>query len=521
MAQRKGTSRGRRRQAAKAPVIDLEAKEVAEESDAPAESQKETPPATETDPVTESKDPDQSSSPKDTKPDVAEPVSDPAEDVETEKPTSSNRGKLIAAGVAGLLLAGAAGGAWFYKDVGADYFPPAASERQAERLAALETRIASLEAANANASAALTKLTSEVEALTKQLQKSATAAAAQSKAADLTASKADEAIALAQKAAEQAAKSAGVNVSTKAAADKAVALAEEAQKAAAATDRELKSAQAGVNELKAALAAAADSASSLSGDASESAKAAQAQISGLTLKLSDLERKLEAGLAKPQADPALSDKISQLENVVAALQTNLANAQKTNKAAEVQAGKQAQRDQMLQALNELTSNAQAGQPFASALAVLETSLTSQPTLKALSAVASTGVPSAKALLGDFSAVRSSLSNSAVQPAAKSAENEPQSSSFIASLQSRLSSVIKIRPSGTKDWAKLSDEMAALAKRGKLTEMVQLAENISEPPPTVLADWLSKAKSRLALERNISALSAAAMEHLATTSKAGG
>ena len=204
---------------------------------------------------------------------------------------------------------------------------------------------------------------------------------------------------------------------------------------------------------------------------------------------------------------------------MATLQANLANALKANKDQAAEAGAMARRSQMVQALSELTSNANAGQPFASALAVLETRLASEPSLQALSAVAGTGVPSTKTLLGAFAAVHASLSKTTPQPAA--GEDQKQSSSFLASLQDRLSSVIKIRPSGTKDWAKLGDEMAALAEKGKLTDMVQLAGNLSETPPKALDDWLNKAKSRLALDRNVSTLSTKAMEHMASTSKTGG
>ncbi|MCP5083780.1 MAG: hypothetical protein GY948_19000 [Alphaproteobacteria bacterium] len=513
MAQRKGTNRGRRRQAAKAPVIDLEASEVPEETDAQADAQDKAPAASESDSVTKNEDTAEPSPQEEAE--ATETASEPAIEIDAEKPKSAGRGKLIAAGVAALLLAGAAGGAWIYKDIGADYFPPAASERQAARLAALETRIASLEATNANVSAALSKLTSELGALSKKFDTTSASTASQSKSAD-------EAIALAQKANEQASQTAAEIESTKGTANKALTLAEQSQKATEAAGKELKSAQVGIDELKAAIAAAAESASSLTGDAGESVKAAQAQISGLTLKLSELERKLDAGLEKPRADTGLSDKIGQLDKVVAALQTSLADALKSQKADVAQAGKLARRDQMVQALSELTSNANAGQPFASALAVLESRLSSEPALQALSAVASAGVPSAKTLLGEFSTVHGTLSKTAIQPAPETAKgDEAQSSSFFSSLQSRLSSVIKIRPSGTKDWTKLGDEMAALAEKGNLTEMVQLADNVPETPPTALGGWLKKAKSRLALDRNLAALSAKAMEHLASTSKTGG
>lgn len=521
MAQRKGTGRGRRRQAAKAPVIDLEASEVAEEPETPAEGEAATNQSETPDAADEKDEVAAESAYEDaTEAETSDP--EPSSEAAAEEPKGKGRGKLIAAGIAALLLTGAAGGAWLYRDVGANYFPSAASERQAAQLAALETRIASLEAANANVSTALGKLTSQIESLTSQLQTTSQATAAQGEQAGQTASKADAANALAEKAGEQAAQAAAAIEGTKAAADKALGLAESASQRTEGIASDLKTAQAGIGELKAAIAAAAESASSLTGDASESVKAAQAQISGLTLKLSEVERKLEDALAKPQADPALAERVGTLATDVAALKTNLADALKSQQSNAAQAGKLAERDQMVQALSELTRNAEAGQPFASALAVLETGLASEPAVKALSAVAKTGVPSTASVLNEFAAVHSALSAAAGAPAAKpSGESEAQSSSFLGSLQQRLSSVIKIRPSGSRDWAKLGDEMAALAGKGRLGEMVQLADNVSETPPEALAGWLKTAKSRLALDRDVSALSAKAMDHLAATSKTGG
>lgn len=517
MAQRKSTSRGRR-QAAKAPVIDLEASEVPEEPTAAPDAEEETTAAAEQDTTADSADDAVSSPQKEAEPEVA----DTASATDAEEAKSGGKGKLIAAGIAGLLLAGAAGGAWLYRDIGADYFPPAASERQAARLAALETKIARLEASNKDGSAALSKLTSEIEALNTKLQSTSEAVAAKGKAANLATSKANDAIALAEKATAQATQAAAGAEGTKAAATRALEAAEGAIKSTELANVELNSAKTSIDELKAAIAAAAASASSLTGDAGESVKAAQAQISGLMLKLSELERKLDASLAKPQVDPALSQKIGELDTVVAGLKTSLADALQTQKITAARASKVAKRDQVVQALSELTSNAAAGQPFASALAVLEIELASEPALQALSGLASTGVPSSKALLGEFVSVHSALTKASAQSVVKpSGENEAQPSSFLSTLQSRLTSVIKIRPSGAKDWTKLGDEMAAQAKKGNLTEMVQLADQVPETPPAALADWLEKAKSRLALDRNVTALSTKAMQHLAATSKTGG
>ncbi|MEM8645070.1 MAG: hypothetical protein AAGF86_01880 [Pseudomonadota bacterium] len=520
MAQRKGTSRGRRRQAAKAPVIDLEASEVAEQpdetatgTDAPSEEATNTPTAAEDEPAAQDKEESAETAAEET----AEPTAETTEaDASTEDPKSSGRGKLIAAGVAALLLAGAAGGAWLYKDVGANYFPSANSERQAAQLAELQSRLANLEAANGSVSETLTKLTSQIDALNKKIDDTASTAAAQATA------KADKAASLAQQAADQAAQAMSEAGAVKSAASDAMSVAQGAQAASDQMSAELKSAQTGITELKTAIAAAAESASSLTGDAGESVKAAQAQISGLTLKLAELERKLDAAPTQPQADPAIADKLGQLEQSVATLKANLTEALKTQHASAAAAGKQATRDRMVQALSDLTTSANSGQPFTSALAALEPALGSDPAFAALSAVADKGVPTTKALLDKFESVRSALAGQPSSPApSEDANAETEPSSFFSSLQSRLSSVIKIRPSGTKDWAKLGDELGALAQKGQLSEMVQLAGTVPETLPDALAAWLAEARSRVELDRNVAAVSTKTMDHLATTSKTGG
>ncbi len=516
MAQRKGTSGGRRRQAAKAPVIDLEASEVAEQPDEPqadadpsAEEAKAAP-AEASDETVEQQDAEDTETKAE---ETAEPaVDEPEADKPADEAKRSGRGKLIAAGVAGLLVTGAVGGAWLYKDVGANYFPSATSEQQAAQLAELQSRLANLEAANASVSETLTKLTAQIDALNKKIDDTASAAADQATA------KANEAASLAQKAAEQAAQALNQAGAARSAASDAMSVAQGAQQASEQMSTELKSAQTGISELKTAISAAAESASSLTGDASESVKAAQAQISGLTLKLAELERKLETASTQPQADPAVAEKLGQLDQAVTTLKSNLAEALKAQEANAATAGERATRDRMVQALSELTSNAQAGQPFASALAVLEPALASDPNLGALAAVANTGVPTAKAILEKFQTVRSALTG---QAPAEDATEQAAPSSFLSSLQSRLSSVIKIRPSGTKDWTKLGDELGALAQKGQLGEMVQLADTVPETLPEALAAWLTEAKSRVALDRDVAALSAKTMEHLAANSKTGG
>ncbi|MEM8685859.1 MAG: hypothetical protein AAGF81_00915 [Pseudomonadota bacterium] len=512
MAQRKGTSRGRRRQAAKAPVIDLEASEVAEQpeetksaDDAPSEEAKDT-----------SVEPQDEMVEKDQEETVEPAAEDPEPEMPAEQQKSGGRGKLMVAGLAGLFLAGAVGGAWLYKDIGANYFPSATSERQAEQLAELQSRLANLEAANSTISETLAKLTSETAALNKEIDDTATARTAEATA------RTDELASLAQKAADQAAQALNETGAVKSTAADAMNMAQGAQKASQDLSAELKSAQTGIAELKSAIAAAAESASSLTGDAGESVKAAQAQISGLTLKLAELERKFEAAPAQPQADPAVAEKLGQLDQAVAGLRSNLAEALNAQKNSTAEAGQQATRDRMVQALSELTGNAEAGQPFASALAVLEPALRSDPALAAVSAVADTGVPTAKSLLDKFEAVRSALSDQASgQAPAEDASEDAEASSFLSSLQSRLSSVIKIRPSGTRDWSKLGDELGALAQKGQLNEMVQLASTVPDTLPDALAAWLAEAKSRVALDRDIAALSAKTMNHLAATSKTGG
>lgn len=521
MAQRKGTSRGRRGQAAKAPVIELEASEVAEEAvSTPSE---ETQNKTEDDVATKAEETveDEAKSQDGDAPQEAETISSSA----AENPERPGRGKLIAAGVAALLLTGAAGGAWLYRDMGADYFPPAAYKIHAEKLVNLQGKIDTLEASNTAAATALTQLTSEMEALKKQIQSASETIKAQGTTLETTAARADEAATLAQQA-DALAKAATETIeSVKTTTGQAVNMAESALKASQQADAELKTAQSGIDELKTAIASAAANASSVTGDASESAKAAQAQISGLTLKLAELEGKL-ANTAPALPDPVVAERVSALDSAIAALRTEFAKVVEGTKSDTARAAQSAEvqtkRDQMLQALNELTSNAETGQPYAAALAVLQPALSAEPAFQALSEAAATGVPDSKSLIAAFSEVHSTLtqgSGAATQEPADGSTSEP--SSLLSSLQNRLASVIKIRPSGTADWGKLADRMAEQAKRGQLGEMVQIAGDVTEAPPEALAAWLKTARARLALDQNISALSIRAMEQLAQTGKTGG
>ena len=145
MAAQKSRGGNRRRRAAKAPVLELDATEIVEEPKETAadETSAAKPESSGDDPKVEETPDIQTETPAET----AEPATSaiPAE-------PKAGRGKLIAAGVAGLLLVGAAGGAWLYRDVGASYFPSASQEAQASRIAGLEGQIEKLKSSSANTS---------------------------------------------------------------------------------------------------------------------------------------------------------------------------------------------------------------------------------------------------------------------------------------------------------------------------------------------------------------------------------
>ncbi len=494
MAEQKGRG-SRRRRAAKAPILDLDATEISEDSKsggAPAASSPDRP-GTEQSPAGSGSSDRQNGA-----------GSAPAEQ-------KSGWG-LKAAAIAAVFIAGGGAGAWLYRDLAANYVPATAFTQQTGQVSALESRIAALEKQGTSAKDALAKLTAENTAL-----KDALKSADQSPELD----KAIKAAAAAGAKAEEASKQIS-------------AASEQASNALAATET-LKSGLAGasrsIEELKTAIEAAA---AAPTGDET-AGEVLQAKLSALALKVAELDRKAAAPATSPGPSAETAEKLETLASALQAMRGELKSAQDQNTAqqskletlqADIAAARDAEKltaaqSELAKALAALRTASAEGKPFVGPLEALRTRYPDNEHLQVLATHATSGTETKTALIASLAKVRAGLSTSLVPQAETSTEGAEKPSSLFDTLQNRLSSIVKVRPAGSRDWSAVVEQMEAQAKKGNLAEAVSLADSIGEAPPDALAAWLTSARSRVAVDRALAALSATAMADLAGSRGTGG
>ncbi|MGI9372816.1 MAG: hypothetical protein ACR2OJ_09995 [Hyphomicrobiales bacterium] len=493
MANQKGKSR--RPSAAGAPVIDAEAKEI--KDDAPksakggastgAKTQK---PSTDADKGASSKSPGaaKSSSESKSKAQSGGPAKTTGKP-DTKQPTGGGKpakkrsgvmGKLVGYGV--LALAIAAGGAWAYREYGAQYFPSKQAAQQAQEIANLIERLGILEGGAEQANA----LKSELATLKKQVEQ----ATANTSSADLT-------------PALNAAKT-------------AQAKAEEALTQAQGATKQINTLQSEIASVKAAIDKAAAAVPADGGETGEALKAAQMQISSLSLKVDEALKKL----SDQPSVPDTSGEVAKLSGAVTALQASVKSISAaqdemsaiTQKAAI--AGEEA--TALAAALTGLRQKLGAGEPFAAELEPLSQALPNDDALKTLLPLAKAGVAPTSTLISEFAAVAKTLaaSSAAIAPADKK-------EGILARIQNRIGSLVKVRDSGSTDWAGLAGRMSADAARGDLAAMVRHMDGVSATPPEALSKWLGTARKRLTADQALNQLAADVMARAAATGKTGG
>lgn len=493
MANEKGKSK--RPSAAGAPVIDAEAKEVKEAESktakkAEAASEKANKTAANAAKNTSGK--STSSEKKDAgdkakasssaqsgagKPQAKKPA---AGAPKSEKKRSGVMGKLI--GYGALALAIAAGGAWAYREYGAQYFPSKQATQNAQQIANLTERLGLVE----GGAERTISLKTELDALKKQVAD----AASKTAPADLT-------------PALNAAKT-------------AQAKAEEALQQAQAANEHITALQGELASVKAAIDKAAAAVPADGGEAGEALKAAQMQISSLNLKVDEALKKLseQTNLQDNSAEVA---KLSGAVDALQASVNSISSAQKemsaiTQKAA--MAGQEA--TALAAALTGLRQKIATGEPFAAELEPISQALPNNTALNTLLPLAKDGVSPENTLIAQFADVAKGLeaSASAVAPA-----DEKQG--IMARIQNRIGSLVKVRDSGSTNWAALAERMSADAKRGDLGAMVRHLDGVSAKPPEALEQWLGKARQRLSVDQALTQLAADVMARAAATGKTGG
>ncbi|MEM7429588.1 MAG: hypothetical protein AAF441_26245 [Pseudomonadota bacterium] len=499
MAEQKGRGSGRRRRTTKAPVLELDASEVTEETDAELESEA-------------------------VEPGGSEFTTSPQSTNGTETPARQPGGWILkAAAIAAVFVAGTAAGAWLYRDLAANYAPAADITRQTDQLKTLADRVTAMEAKSATASSALDRLNSENDVLRKEF-----ATATQSPDLGKALDTAEAARKSAEKAEADASEASG---QVKAALEQA----EAALDAANTVKSEVEQAKSSISELKSALEAAAAAVPAGDEAVGEAMQAVQAKLSALALNVAELQRKAAEQQTAPRTDEKTAARVAELTKRVetlrsdvkaahelgGSLQSSLAELQSQFSAAQDAARLTEAQSELAKALADLRTAVANGRQFVGPVEAIRTRYPDSGALQVLTSHATSGVATKTALTSELSEVRKKLSANLIAPPEAAADERQPSSSILTTLQDRLSAIVKVRPAGTRDWSALVAQMEAQAKKGNLAEAVNLADSAGEAPPDALAAWLKPARVRVAVDKALAAVSATAMADLAGTRGTGG
>lgn len=398
-----------------------------------------------------------------------------------EKP--SGRGKWIAAGMAAVLLAGAGGGAYLYHTYGQQLFE---QPQTTADIAAMESQLMDAAGAAQSAREAASQASSEVSALTSRLE------GIEKQVSELGSSSASEdAAQLVAGIREQAeaANNAVTDIGTRTSSLEQTAAELRQSIQAVQTALETAAASGGgvdqtalnlrLDELAAKVAAM------------ESQRASPPDA--LTSEVDALKQQLAASEEKVAA---LSAQLEAMTAQVAALSGRVDEAARS--AADDAASRTAAMARIGEAIAALDAAVKSGSAFEAELAAVRKAAPDAPPLPALDANAATGIPGQAALQQQLDMVANSLAGD------EAASGSP-SGGFLAALQNKLSSIVKVRSLDKPDWrAAAAGALDALKTAGPSAAVAALPAD-ADGMPDGLKQWLIEARKHAAAMQELERL----------------
>ena len=481
MANRSKNSRSSRK-ANKPTVIDATATEVTEESKAEVTQAAEEPAETVEQPVEELAPQDTDAKP------VAETTSDEpqvADGSSDESPKGPNiskpagKGKWIAAGLAAMLLAGVAGGGYLYHAYGQRLLgqPQASAD-----IAAIEGQVMDAVGAAQSASQAASAVKDQVGTLDERI------AGLEKQLSEVAAASAPDPSPLITSVQQQA---------------EAAGKAGEALAARTSTLEESVAAlTTSLNSVQQALQSA-------------SASGGGADLTGVNLKLEELASRIETiAAAAPAVSPQQASEIASLKQQLAASEERISTlgSQLAAATAQLQA-LTAKLDELpapvsqdtgatvakiAEAVAGLEAAVRNGGAYEAQLSALREAAPGAPALPALDANAGQGIPTAASLRQDLATVAESLRREA------DAQAEAPSG-FLATLQSKLSSVVRVRSLDAPDWPDAAATALTAFDASGAEAAINALPAEAGAMPASLKDWLIAARKHVAASSELERL----------------
>jgi uroporphyrinogen-III synthase len=486
MANRKTTSRSDRK-AKKPTVIDATATEVDESSAGPSPAEDAANETASPDKETASAEAAQQqaeteATTTDGSDDTASHVEDGEHEASPPPEKPSGKGKWVAAGMAAVLLAGLGGGGYLYHTYGQQLF---AQPQSTADIAAIESQLMDAAGAAQSARDAAGQASAEVIALAGRLE------GIEKQVSELGGSGADDTSQLVSGIREQA---------------------EAASKTVAGLDARTSTLEQSAAELRQSIEAvqtALETAATSGGGVDQTA---------LNLRLDELAAKVAAVESRPASPPealtseiealkqqlsasqekvaALSAQLEAMTGQVAALSAKIDEAAST--AADDAASKTAAMARIGEAIASLDAAVKSGSAFSAELAALREAAPHAPALPALDANAAAGIPGQAALQQQLETVAGSL-------AGDGAGSASPTGGFFATLQDKLSSVVKVRSLDKPDWrASAGGALDVLRTAGPSAAIAALPAD-ADGMPDGLKQWLIEARKHAAAMQELERL----------------
>ena len=273
-----------------------------------------------------------------------------------------------------------------------------------------------------------------------------------------------------------------------------------------------------VNDQAGGLAAQLDGLRKSLGDATSgatrSADEAKASATALASRLDKAETGL-AGLRKTIDD--LNASLAQGGNTgtvaapdlarLTALESRVAGIEKTIAALKTGPGPDAQTATLLsQSLADLKAKLAAGAPYKEEFDRLAALVPAAPGLDVLRNHAANGLPNAADLANELESIAAALPGPEAPPAATE-------KGYWEEFTDMLGSLVIIRRIGEADWRDAAGKAQALAAGGDLRKAIDTLDAVEGEKPAAIADWLNRARARLAAEAAAEDVAAAVLRQI--------
>jgi hypothetical protein len=246
--------------------------------------------------------------------------------------------------------------------------------------------------------------------------------------------------------------------------------------------------------------AAAEAASTAVHDSDARISALDAGLNDAKKAIADLSGKIgttvpsTSGPVDGAALAALSQRIDALEKDVASLKTSKGSGE-------------ADTAVLSQSLADLKAKIASGVGYGAELERIQRLAPAAPGLDVLALNAAQGLPDARSLAGELTALADTLPKPA-------AVVEGDGGTLLSNAWKALSSVVRIRNIGEADWPAAAVSAATLAEQGEVRQAIDQLNAVEGTKPAGLAQWIERAEARLKLDGAVGAVSEAVMRVIA-------